>query len=83
MLFPLEPRQQAAFWMKNCLIPLDLLFVKDQTIVQIIHQAPPCKKLPCPVYRSQQPVDWVIEIPGGQAKKQNIRAGMSVCGLQE
>ncbi|MDH4378421.1 MAG: DUF192 domain-containing protein [Vampirovibrionales bacterium] len=68
------------FWMKGCLIPLDILFVNDRRIVHIEHLAQPC--LPevsrlnaCPVITTRHTVDTVIEIAGGRARKIGLQSG--------
>ncbi|WP_373532390.1 DUF192 domain-containing protein [Vampirovibrio sp.] len=75
MLFRFAETRPVAFWMKNTRIPLDMLFVKSGKIVNIAHQAQPCHQEPCPVYPSGLPVDMVIELPGGTALKDQIKAG--------
>lgn len=38
MLFVYDPPQQVAFWMKNTLIPLDMIFVDQAGIVTRVHE---------------------------------------------
>ncbi len=78
MLFRFQETRPVAFWMKNTLIPLDMVFIQAGKVVHIAHQAQPCKQEPCPVYPSQQPVDMVIELPGGTARKHHIQTGTTV-----
>jgi uncharacterized protein len=78
MLFPISPSRQVAFWMKNTLIPLDMLFVQNNRLVQIVHNAQPCKADPCSIYASNTPIDTVIELPGGTAKEDHLEPGARV-----
>jgi uncharacterized membrane protein (UPF0127 family) len=78
MLFPINPSRPVAFWMKNTLIPLDMLFVQNNRLVQIVHNSQPCKAEPCTLYTSNVPVDAVIELPGGTARKDNLKPGAPV-----
>ena len=73
MVFPFNPPRQASFWMKNTLIPLDLIFVDEQDrIVRIAHNAQPHDLTPI---SSGVPVAAVIEIQGGLAQKLRIEEG--------
>ena len=73
MLFPYDPPQQASFWMKNTLIPLDIIFVRgDGTIARIAAQTVPLSLDPVP---SLEPVAAVLEIAGGRAAELGIREG--------
>lgn len=78
MLFRFDAVRPVAFWMKNTKIPLDMLFVRANQVVHIAHNAQPCLNEPCPVYPSEQPVDMVIELPGGTAKKDLILDGARI-----
>ena len=73
MLFPYEPPQSASFWMKNTLIPLDMIFIRpDGTIARIAANTVPLSLDPVP---SLEPVSAVLEIAGGRAAELGIREG--------
>jgi uncharacterized membrane protein (UPF0127 family) len=72
MIFPYDPPQDVGFWMKNTLIPLDMLFIRaDGTIARIATAAP----LSLDTVPSGEPVAAVLEIRGGRAAELGIRAG--------
>jgi uncharacterized membrane protein (UPF0127 family) len=60
-----------SFWMAGCIIPLDIIFVKNGKITGIHHSCPPCTSAPCRKYSGIG--DYVIEMPGGTCKKMNIK----------
>lgn len=73
MLFVFERPQRVSFWMKNTLIPLDMLFVSaDGTVERIKEMAAPEDETPIP---GGTDVEFVLEINGGQAKQLGIAAG--------
>jgi len=75
MIFPYEPPQNVAFWMKNTLIPLDMIFIRaDGTIARIV-TAKPLDLTPVP---AGEPVVGVLEIRGGRASELGIREGDKV-----
>lgn len=72
MIFVWAEDQPISMWMKDTLIPLDMLFVaKDGRIVKIVTNAKPNDLTPI---SSEVPVRAVIEIGGGEAVRQNIKA---------
>jgi uncharacterized protein len=75
MLFPFKPPQPVSFWMKNCLIALDMIFIHKGKVVAIAANSPPCTAYPCPSYESGAAVDQVIELRGGRAAELNLRLG--------
>ena len=79
MIFIFDDEKPREFWMKNTLIPLDIIFLdKDFKIVSIIKNAQPCKTIDCEIYPSINPAKYVIEINGGFSKKYNITNETSV-----
>ena len=76
MLFPMEPPRPASFWMRNTVIPLDLLFVApDGRIANIAANAKPYDERQL---ASAGPVKAVLELPGGRAAALGIVAGDAV-----
>jgi uncharacterized membrane protein (UPF0127 family) len=73
MLFEYERPQPASFWMKNTLIPLDMLFIAaDGRIVNIHERAVPLSLDPID---SQGPVRAILELNGGTASRLGIKPG--------
>lgn len=75
MLFPFQPPRPVGFWMKNCLISLDIVFMRLGKVVAIAANSPPCTEEPCPIYPSGAPIDQVIELRGGRAAELGLKVG--------
>lgn len=75
LLFLMGGKKQC-FWMKNCLIPLDIIIIKNNVIVNIHHDCPPCLEEPCPSYCGNGNI--VLELEGGSCEHYGIEAGDSV-----
>jgi uncharacterized protein len=76
MIFPFDAERVASFWMKNTLIPLDMIFIRaDGSITNIEMNTVPLSEEP--VY-SYEPVTAVLEIPGGRSAELGIKAGDTV-----
>ena len=73
MIFLMNPPQVMSMWMKNTLIPLDMVFVNEQMRIARFHEnAKPGDLTPIP---SGSSVIAVIEFPAGTIKKLNLRLG--------
>ena len=72
MLFDMG-KGEHCFWMKNCIIPLDIIFIKDDKISKIHHKCPPCKTEDCKSYCGKG--EYVLEVKGGTCKKLGIKVG--------
>jgi len=76
MLFVFTESARHAFWMKDTLIPLDMIWLdQDQRIVYIERQVPPCAVDPCAVYVPEQNALYVLEINAGHAGDMGLRVG--------
>ena len=70
MLFPFTQARVASFWMKNCLMPIDMIFVRaDGSVARVGANAVPGSLAPV---TSGEPVAAVFEIAGGQAARLGI-----------
>ncbi len=73
MLFDFKTSQPVAFWMKNTVIPLDMIFIAaDGRIVSIARNAQPLDETPIP---SGGPVLGVLELKGGRAAEIGAEPG--------
>lgn len=73
MLFVYEAEHEVAFWMRNTLIPLDMIFIDASGRVVSVHaNAKPHDETPIP---SKHPVLMVLEINGGLAARIGIVPG--------
>jgi uncharacterized membrane protein (UPF0127 family) len=73
MVFVFPDDTDHSFWMKNTLIPLDMLFVAGDGKIAGIHvDATPLSERPIGVGK---PSRWVIEVPGGFAERRGIAPG--------
>lgn len=74
MFFVFDSERPRSFWMKNTLIPLDMLFIdKNLRIVDIKENAVPCIEETCLIYISEKPAKYVLEVNSGFVMKNNIK----------
>lgn len=75
MLFSFDADGTYAFWMKNTIIPLDIIFIsKDFKIVEIFH-AEPCTEEPCKSYQTTAYSKYILEVNANFTTKNGIDVG--------
>lgn len=83
MLFVFPDSQPRTFWMKDTLIPLDMLFFDEhRRLVAVQANAQPCRADPCTLYPSNVPARYVLELNAGTAAKLGLHKGdaMTISG---
>lgn len=76
MLFAFYDEEPRRFWMKNTLIPLDMIFVDSSSkIIDIKENVPPCKQEECPTYPSKEPAQYVLEVNAGFVQEKGVKIG--------
>ncbi len=83
MVFLFNPPKPVNFWMYNCYISLDMIFVRDGKIIKICENVPPERTKDyrkCPTYPPGEGivVNQVIEVAGGYCQKKGIKEGDAV-----
>lgn len=79
MLFLYNKEDAYSFWMKNMLIPLDIIWISaDQNIVYIAKNVQPCTTTNCESYRPDKLAKYVLEVNAGWTNTHNISVGDSV-----
>ncbi|KKQ96189.1 MAG: hypothetical protein UT23_C0038G0001 [Candidatus Woesebacteria bacterium GW2011_GWA1_39_12] len=79
MLFIFEENSRPNFWMKDMRFAIDIIWINDGKVVQIDRAIPPpelgTKDGDLELYRSNQPIDLVLEVPSGFSDKNQIEVG--------
>lgn len=83
MLFVFENEEKPqVFWMKGMLIPIDIIWIKDDKIVKIDKNVPiPDPKTPdskLSKYSAGVPVNYVLEVSAGYSDKNSVKVGDGV-----
>lgn len=76
MLFIFGEEARRSFWMKNCRIPLDILYFDGEfRLINAHYRVPPCHTARCPGYPSHAPARYVLEVSGGVAESLELAPG--------
>lgn len=79
MLFIFEKEGNYPFWMKNTLIPLDIIWIdSNYTVVFINKNTQPCEDIICDSFDPQRYALYVLEINAGLADKIGLKVGDKV-----
>jgi uncharacterized membrane protein (UPF0127 family) len=79
MIFLYDEDGQHPIWMKNCLIALDVVWIRnDGTVVETSENTPPCSPLQgdnCPTYGGTKPARHFVEFPAGTLRRLGLKIG--------
>jgi len=78
MLFVFEDSDFRSFWMKDTLIPLDVVFIDENLEIVNIEHAAPCLEEVCDIYASTEKVKYVLEVNGNFTIENSINTGDKV-----
>ena len=73
MLFIFKEAKKHIFWMKNTLIPLDIIRIDSGLNIVDIQTAYPCNSETCEIYTPKWDANYVLELNASTAKKYNIK----------
>ena len=76
MLFVFEQEDNYKFWMKNTLIPLDIIYMDKNFVIQYVdYDALPCKIEDCSFYSPPKEIKskYVLEVNSGVARKFGLK----------
>jgi uncharacterized membrane protein (UPF0127 family) len=82
MLFVMGQKNRYGFWMKGMKIPIDIIWISDNKIIDI-SQNIDIAQGEFKVYYPTTPVNYVLEVSSGYCKRYNIRIGDVVVGLNQ
>jgi len=76
MLFVFPESREHRFWMKETLIPLDMIWLdSSRQVVHVEKDVLPCKADPCLTYGPPVPALYVLELNAGISEKAGIQKG--------
>lgn len=79
MIFIFPQPGDFPFWMKNTLIPLDIIWIDAaHRIVHVAHDVPPCKADPCPNVPPNATASYVLEVAAGVAAQHHLAEGQTL-----
>jgi uncharacterized protein len=76
MLFILPEESNYPFWMKNTMIPLDIIWIDENwNVARIASSVQPCKSEPCEVINPGATSRYVLELNSGTAESIGLKEG--------
>jgi len=79
MIFPYDPPATPGFWMKDMLIPIDIIWISNGRIIAIDAAVPTVSVgQELPVYRPPEPVTAVLEVAAGLSARKGFQVGDEV-----
>lgn len=79
MLFVFDSKDVTpSFWMKDMLIPIDIIWINDGKVIKIDKNVPNSDQ--SKLYTAPEPIDYVLEVAAGFSDKNNLKVGDSAEG---
>ena len=78
MLFVFDKSENYPFWMKNTLIPLNIIWIGENFKIVYIANAVPCREEPCEIYNPQKNAKYVVEVNEGFVEENGVEVGDEV-----
>ncbi len=79
MLFIYNSEDERSFWMKNTLIPLDIIWIdKNNTVIYINKYTQPCKEYSCPSINPKVKSKYILELNAGISDTINLTEGKKI-----
>lgn len=75
MIFPYDHYEQYTFWMKGMNFPIDIIWIRDNSIVDISKNVPVSTNGYLPTYAPSMPVNKILEVNAGISDKYGIKIG--------
>ncbi|MFA5747427.1 MAG: DUF192 domain-containing protein [Candidatus Paceibacterota bacterium] len=76
MLFVFEEEEKHSFWMKNTLVPLDIIWINsDKKVSYIASDVQPCESDHCPMVSPLAAAQYVFEMNAGEARRIGLKIG--------
>lgn len=75
MLFVFQGEYPLKFWMKNTIIPLDVIYFNSNNEYVSHATMQPCTEDPCPDYLAKAPSQYALEVPAGSVETWNVGDG--------
>ena len=75
MLFPFNGKNEHTFVMRDMMFPLDIIWIDDDEIIKIDKNLPPEGHDFEKFYKSESPVNYVLEVNANFCDKNNIKVG--------
>ncbi len=75
MLFVMPLRARHTFWMKDMRFPLDIIWLDEDKIVDMVTLQAPTSSDFVPIYTPQLPANRVLELNAGEAQKLGLQSG--------
>ncbi len=83
MLFIFENERKRSFWMKNTLIPLDIMFFDEFGNFVSSDTMEPCEEDPCKKYLSKGSAKYALEVNAGFVEESGIKSGWGLSVEEE